>query len=137
MMSNALTPVQETLLVEVITAAFGSRNFDATSVACEAEHNPVLAAALEAAIPRCRNRSGYFKGRFRSKTIRRVLATLAGRHFDNRPERLVVRQASDAPMSVMTRTFRFVTWDRLADYERLGWMQVADLGDFTTARSVC
>jgi hypothetical protein len=26
--------------------------------------------------------------------------------------------------------FRFVTWDRLADYERLGWLPVADLGHY-------
>jgi hypothetical protein len=28
------------------------------------------------------------------------------------------------------RIFRFVQWDRLADYERIGWLTVADLGDY-------
>ena len=36
------------------------------------------------------------------------------------------------PMVVMLpdRIFRFVQWDRLADYERIGWLTVADLGDY-------
>jgi hypothetical protein len=38
---------------------FGRERFDASDVAIEAGHNQRLAVAIEAAVPRCRYKSGY------------------------------------------------------------------------------
>jgi hypothetical protein len=79
---SAMTPEQEKHLVAVISATFGARNFDASSIIGEAGYNTTLAAAIDAAVPHSRYRSGGRRGRYRYAAVRRVLQPLS-RHFDS------------------------------------------------------
>jgi hypothetical protein len=69
-------------LRDALVAAFGDRPFDATRVAWVAEDDPTLAAAIEAATPHCRYRSGPKRGRYHIEAIRHTLQRLARQHFN-------------------------------------------------------
>jgi hypothetical protein len=79
-----MTPKQETQLINAIAATFGDKCFDVTSIVCKARNgdNTVLVSALDAAIPNCRYRSGYYRGQFKTLVLRRVLKLLTDKHFD-------------------------------------------------------
>ena len=75
-MKLKLTAEQETQLLGAITATFGSKKFDATSIAVKARNSGTpLAEALQAIIP---SRTKWWH----PTTVRRVLWLMEGRFFD-------------------------------------------------------
>jgi hypothetical protein len=70
------------LLIEAIAAAFKHEKFDTTSIIFKADDDMRLAEAIEAAVPDCRYRSNWLeKGRFKKRSLQRVLQPLSNRHF--------------------------------------------------------
>ena len=69
-------------LLAALAQAFGSKCFDTTSVRLHALDANDLAQALDNAIPNCRYHSGYQRGRFKDRPVRRMLTQLAPQHFD-------------------------------------------------------
>jgi hypothetical protein len=77
-----MTAAPEQQLLAALSQAFGRNCFDTTSVKLRAQNADDLAKALENAIPNCRYRSGYQRGRFKDRPVRRALKQLAAQHFD-------------------------------------------------------
>jgi hypothetical protein len=79
-----MSPEQQALVLE-IKRVFGDRPFDVTDVYCRAEEGQLnLANAIKAAVPHCRYRSGYLRGKLRDRPLRRVLTELAKECFEKR-----------------------------------------------------
>jgi hypothetical protein len=72
-----LTPELESQLIDAIAGAFKNEKFDVTSIRIRAAHDPALSAAIGAAIPNCRYRSGWC----RDQPLRRLLEQVAEKHF--------------------------------------------------------
>jgi hypothetical protein len=74
----------EQQLLAALSQAFGRKCFDTSSVLGRVWHanDLKLAKALDAAIPNCRYRSGYWHGHFKDGAVRHVLTRLAPQHFD-------------------------------------------------------
>jgi len=68
---------QEAELVTAISATFRDRNFDVTSIVSAAVDGSSLAAAIDAAIPNCRDRHD----RLQREVLRRALSPLS-KHFN-------------------------------------------------------
>jgi hypothetical protein len=71
----------EAQLLQQLQNVFGRRAFDGTDVVCQAKIRPALFAAIEAAVPNCRYKSGYLKGDLKTEKLRVVLRRLVGRRL--------------------------------------------------------
>ena len=63
-------------LITALTDAFGHSPFDVTDLLAARVKHPQLEAALDAAIPDCRYRSGYHRGQPNARRIRFALRKL-------------------------------------------------------------